>query len=99
MDGANSVQRYWYITLPMLLPVLLPVILLTFIWTISDFQLVQILTRGGPANSTHLLGTLSYQQALASAQLGEGSAIALSMFPILLVVIVVMFRRNRGEDQ
>jgi multiple sugar transport system permease protein len=97
IDGASAVQRFWYITLPLLTPVLLPVVLLSLIWTLSDFQLVHILTRGGPANSTHLLGTLAYQQALPSAQLGEGAAVALSLFPFLLVIIVVMFRRNRGE--
>lgn len=97
IDGANAVQRFWYVTLPLLVPVLLPVVLLSLIWTVSDFQLVYILTRGGPANSTHLLGTLAYQQALASAQLGEGSAIALSMFPLLLLLIVFMLRRSRGS--
>jgi multiple sugar transport system permease protein len=97
IDGANAVQRFWYVTLPLLVPVLLPVVLLSLIWTVSDFQLVYILTRGGPVNSTHLLGTLAYQQALASAQLGEGSAIALSMFPFLLLLIVFMLRRNRGS--
>ena len=96
IDGASAFQRFWYVTLPLLVPVLLPVVLLSLIWTLSDFQLVYILTRGGPANSTHLLGTLAYQQALPSAQLGEGSAIALSMFPFLLLIIVFMLRRSNG---
>jgi multiple sugar transport system permease protein len=95
IDGASTAQRFWYITLPLLSPVLLPLVLLSLIWTLSDFQLVYILTRGGPANSTHILGTLAYQQALPSAQLGEGSAIALSLFPFLLAIIVFMLRRSR----
>lgn len=99
IDGASPLQGFFRITLPLLRPVILPVVLLTLIWTISDFQLVHILTRGGPVNSTHLLGTLAYQTALASAKLGQGAAISLTMFPMLLVIIIAMLRKDKGVDE
>jgi multiple sugar transport system permease protein len=97
IDGANAVQRFRYITLPMIKPVLLVVLLFSIIWTFADFQLVYVLTRGGPANSTHLFATLAYQVGVVSGSLGEGAAISLTMFPILVVVVVVLLMYLRKE--
>ena len=90
VDGASSWQRFWRITIPLVQPVLLIVLLFSVIWTISDFQLVYVLTRGGPANSTHLLGTLAYDVAVRAGQLSEGAAISLYMFPVLIVCVVAL---------
>ena len=57
-----------------------------------------VLTRGGPANSTHLFATLSYQLGMASGNLAEGAAVALFMFPILALVIVFQLWYLRRED-
>jgi multiple sugar transport system permease protein len=97
IDGANAVQRFRYITLPLVKPVLLVVLLFSVIWTFADFQLVYVLTRGGPANSTHLFATLAYQVGVVSGQLGEGAAISLTMFPMLVVVVVVLLMYLRKE--
>jgi multiple sugar transport system permease protein len=97
IDGANTVQRFRYITLPMVKPVLLVVLLFSVIWTFADFQLVYVLTRGGPANSTHLFATLAYQVGVVSGSLGEGAAISLTMFPILVVVVVILLMYLRKE--
>jgi multiple sugar transport system permease protein len=70
--------------------VLLIVLLFSVVWTISDFQLVYVLTRGGPANSTHLLGTLAYDAAVRAGQLSQGAAISLYMFPVLIVCVVAL---------
>jgi len=97
VDGASSWQRFWRITLPLVRPVLLIVLLFSTIWTISDFQLVYVLTRGGPANSTHLFGTLAYDVAVRAGQLSEGAAISLYMFPVLILCVVALllyFRRS-----
>jgi multiple sugar transport system permease protein len=97
VDGASTWQRFWRITLPLVRPVLLIVLLFSTIWTISDFQLVYVLTRGGPANSTHLFGTLAYDVAVRAGQLSEGAAISLYMFPVLIVCVVALllyFRRS-----
>src|SRR5438067_6436723 len=90
VDGASSWQRFWRITIPLVRPVLLIVLLFSIIWTISDFQLVYVLTRGGPANSTHLLGTLAYDVAVRAGQLSEGAAISLYMFPVLILCVAAL---------
>ena len=61
--------------------------LFSVIWTFSDFTIVYIVTRGGPANSTHLLATLAYQTAIYGGKVGEGLAISSFMFPLLVLVI------------
>jgi multiple sugar transport system permease protein len=84
LDGATAWQRFRYITFPMLLPILAIVMTFSIIFTFTDFQLVYAITRGGPVNSTHLLATLAFQRAIPGGQLGEGSAIAVSMIPFLV---------------
>ena len=87
IDGATAAQRFRYVTVPLIRPVLLVVLLFSFIWTISDFQLVYVLTGGGPANSTHLFSTLAYQIAMQAGQLGQGAAVSLALFPFLLAIV------------
>lgn len=90
VDGASRWQRFWRITIPLIRPVVLIVLLFSVVATISDFQLVYVLTRGGPANSTHLLGTLAYDIAVRAGQLSEGAAISLYMFPVLILCVVAL---------
>jgi multiple sugar transport system permease protein len=90
VDGASPWQRFWRITIPLIRPVILIVLLFSTVQTISDFQLVYVLTRGGPANSTHLLGTLAYDVAVRAGQLSQGAAISLYMFPVLIVCVVAL---------
>jgi multiple sugar transport system permease protein len=90
VDGASPWQRFWRITIPLIRPVVLIVLLFSTVQTISDFQLVYVLTRGGPANSTHLLGTLAYDVAVRAGQLSQGAAISLYMFPVLIVCVVTL---------
>jgi multiple sugar transport system permease protein len=99
MDGANGWQRFWRITWPLLLPVTMVVVLFSVIQTFADFQLVYVLTGGGPANSTHLFATYAYQIGVGTGLLGEGAAISLAMFPILLVIVILQLwyiRRVEG---
>jgi multiple sugar transport system permease protein len=96
-DGAGSMARFWYITLPMLKPVLAIVILFSTIFTFSDFNIVYVLTRGGPINSTHLFATLANQVGLQSGKIGEGAAVSLFMFPILVMVVYFQLRFVRKE--
>jgi len=98
IDGANAWQRFWRVTWPLLMPVTTVVVLFSVIQTFADFQLVYILTGGGPANSTHLFATYAYQIGIATGKLGEGAAASLAMFPFLfLVVIVQLWYIRRGE--
>ncbi len=84
LDGSTSWQRFRYITFPLLLPILAIVMTFSIIFTFTDFQLVYAITRGGPVNSTHLMATLAFQRGIASGELGEGAAIAVSMIPFLV---------------
>jgi multiple sugar transport system permease protein len=97
-DGAGPVAQFWYITLPMVKPVLMIVILFSTIFTFGDFNIVYVLTRGGPVNSTHLFATYAQQTGLMSARIGEGAAVSLFLFPILVVVIFLQLRFLRRQE-
>jgi multiple sugar transport system permease protein len=88
IDGANRWQRFWHVTWPLLLPVTMVVVLFSVIQTFADFQLVYVLTGGGPANATHLFATYAYQIGIGTGLLSEGAAISLAMFPALLLVVI-----------
>src|SRR5262245_15513280 len=89
IDGARPWQRFWYITWPLLLPVTMMVVLFSVIQTFADFQLVYVLTGGGPANATHLFANYAYQIGVGTGLLSEGAAISLAMFPVLFLVVLV----------
>jgi multiple sugar transport system permease protein len=89
IDGARPWQRFWHITWPLLLPVTMVVTLFSVIQTFADFQLVYVLTGGGPANATHLFATYAYQTGVGTGLLSEGAAASLAMFPVLLIVVIV----------
>jgi multiple sugar transport system permease protein len=98
IDGATAWQRFQRVTLPLIMPVLTVVTLFSIIWTFADFQLVYVLTRGGPTNSTHLLATYAYNIGMTAGELGNGAAISLWMFPfmVLLVVAVLWYQRREA---
>jgi multiple sugar transport system permease protein len=97
VDGAGSWGRFRHVTLPLLRPVIAVVILFSTIFTFSDFNIVYILTRGGPVNSTHLFSTLAYQIGLNGGNLGQGAAISLFLFPMLAAVVFFQLRYIRKE--
>ena len=96
-DGANANARFWHITLPLLKPVLAVVVLFSTIFTFSDFNIVYVLTRGGPINSTHLFATLSRVIGIDTGRIGEGAAISLYLFPILVFVVWAQLRFVRKQ--
>jgi len=91
LDGATPWQRFWYITLPVLSPIIAVVMTFSVLFTFTDFQLIYVITRGGPLNATHLMATLSFQRAITGGQLGEGAAIANAMIPFLLAAILFSY--------
>jgi multiple sugar transport system permease protein len=97
IDGANAWHRFLHITIPTIRGVVLIAGLLSIIWTFADFQLIYILTKGGPANTTHIFGTYAYQIGLAATDIGQGAAIALYMFPILSVFAILLLKYLRRE--
>jgi multiple sugar transport system permease protein len=101
LDGATSWQRFRFITLPMLSPLIAVVMTFSVLFTFTDFQLIYVLTRGGPLNATHLMATLSFQRAIPGGQLGEGAAIAVAMVPFLLSAILFSYfglQRRRWQQ-
>ena len=101
LDGATSWQRFRFITLPMLSPLIAVVMTFSVLFTFTDFQLIYVLTRGGPLNATHLMATLSFQRAIPGGQLGEGAAIAVAMVPFLLAAILFSYfglQRRRWQQ-
>jgi multiple sugar transport system permease protein len=89
IDGANSWQRFRFITYPLLTPIIAVVMTFSVLFTFTDFQLIWVLTRGGPVNATHLMATLSYQRAILGGNLGEGAAISTAMIPFLFGAIMI----------
>jgi multiple sugar transport system permease protein len=88
IDGATRWQMFRYITYPMLTPIIAVVMTFSVLFTFTDFQLIWVITRGGPVNATHLMATLSYQRAILGGYLGEGAAISTAMIPFLLAAIL-----------
>jgi multiple sugar transport system permease protein len=91
LDGATPFQQFRYVTLPLLTPIIAVVMTFSVLFTFTDFQLIYVLTRGGPLNATHLMATLSFQRAIPGGSLGEGAAIATAMVPFLLAAILVSY--------
>ena len=98
IDGASAWKKFRRITLPLLTPLLTVVTVFSIIWTFADFQLVWIITKGGPANATHIFGTLSFQRAMQGGHFGEGAAISNFMLPILVACVLIAFVFLRKED-
>lgn len=90
IDGAGTWARFRHVTLPLLMPVILIVTTFSIIFTFFDFQLVYVLTGGGPANETHLMATYAFALSMGGGQLGLGSAAALAMMPALALVLVLL---------
>jgi multiple sugar transport system permease protein len=90
IDGASGWQRFRYVTLPLLQPIILIVTLFSVIFTFADFQLVYVLTHGGPQNATQLFATYAFDIAMGAGQLGLGASIALTMLPALALLIVAL---------
>ena len=88
IDGAKPWQRFIYIPWPLLLPVTMVVVLFSVIQTFADFQIVYVLTGGGPANATHLFATYAYQLGIGTGLLSQGAAVSLAMFPLLFGIVI-----------
>jgi multiple sugar transport system permease protein len=97
-DGATALRKFWHITLPLLRPVLAVVTLFSTIFTLADFNIVYVLTRGGPMNSTHLFATYSFTEGILNHEIGLGAAISLFLFPLLLAVVILQLRMVRKES-
>ncbi len=97
IDGASRWQTFWHVTWALLIPLTTILTVFSTIFTFTDFQLVWTITRGGPANATHLFVTLAYQRAIPGGALSEGAAIAGVTLPLLLVLSWAALRALRRQ--
>ena len=104
LDGATPWQMFRFITYPLLTPIIAVVMTFSVLFTFTDFQLIKVLTNGGPAGATELMATMSYNTAILGGKIGEGAAISTAMIPFLLGAIMISWfglqRRNwqQGEN-
>lgn len=94
MDGAGPVARFFDVTLPQLRDVLVVVVLLRAIWDFKEFDLIYLLTGGGPVTATQTLPLLVYKEAFALDEIGRASAYAVAMMLIMLVFMILYLRRH-----
>jgi len=99
VDGARGYTKFLKITIPHMIPPFNTLLLFSMTRTVAEFNIVRVLTGGGPFNKTHLLGTLAYHIGLSGAQLGKGAAVSLFLFPVLLIATIFSIRsilKERG---
>ncbi len=99
IDGASVVQRFRHVTLPSMRYVIIVTLLLSFISTFNQFGLPFLMTQGGPSGATKLYSILAYEKAIASLQYGPGAAIALSVAPLMAVIIWLLARFMRQDEK
>jgi multiple sugar transport system permease protein len=92
VDGAGTWRRFWHITLPGLKHIMIVTILLSFIWTINDFNIVYVMTRGGPGTATQVFATYSYEVAFNQLRWGRGVTISIFLLPLLVAGIALVSR-------
>ena len=98
IDGANGIQKFFYMTLPLLRSSMLSVLMLGLIYTFKVFDLVYIMTSGGPVNSTEMLATYSYKLSFGQYRFSMGSAGAVILFLCLFVVGIGYLRLTMNEE-
>jgi len=100
IDGANAWQRFVHITLPMMRNIIAITVLFSLIVTFANFDIVQIMTAGGPRNMTHVFATYAFMLGIRSGDIPLGASVSLFMLPILAVAAVFILRgvRKRGRE-
>jgi len=100
IDGANAWQKFVHITLPMMRNIIAITVLFSLIVTFANFDIVQIMTSGGPRNMTHVFATYAFLQGIRSGDLPLGASVSLFMFPILGIAAIFILRgvRRRGRE-
>ena len=100
IDGANWLQKIWYINLPMMRNIIQITALFSLIVTFANFDIVKILTNGGPVDQTHVFGTWAFSLAIWGNDIPLGAAVSLFMAPILAVAAFFILRsvRKRGNE-
>ncbi|MFJ8966444.1 ABC transporter permease subunit [Lentzea sp. NPDC102401] len=99
VDGASPWQRFVHITLPGLRHIMIVTVLLSSIWTFNNFDLIWLMTQGGPGDATAPYVMVAYSKAIQQLQLGAGAAVTLVMLPIIGILVMILVRMMRRSDQ
>ncbi len=100
VDGANAWMQLWYITIPSISHVIKTVVLLVSIWTFNYFDMIYILTGGGPIDSTHIAPTYIYELSFRNYNFGNGSRVAVVSFIFVLLISSILIRQmNKAEKE
>jgi multiple sugar transport system permease protein len=98
VDGASAVQQFRHVTLPGLRPVLFVTTLISTIFTLNDFNIVYVMTRGGPGIATHVLATYTYETGFQALRWGKAVAVSMYLMPLVAILIVAVARRLTREE-
>jgi multiple sugar transport system permease protein len=98
IDGANFIQKFWHITIPLLRPAMLSVLVLGCVYTFKVFDLIFVMTNGGPVNATEVFASFSYKLSFSYYYFGQGAAVANILFAILFCVALVYLKLIRTEE-
>lgn len=98
IDGANPIQKFLHITLPLLRPAMMAVLVLGFVYTFKVFDLIFVMTGGGPVNSTEVFATFAYKLSFRFYYFGQGAAVANILFVILFCVALVYLKLINKEE-
>ena len=99
LDGANKIQTLFKITIPMIKPAIMSVLTLGFVYTFKVFDLVWVMTKGGPINATELVSTYAYKLSFEQFQFSKGAAAANVLFLILLAVGIFYIKLINDEEE
>jgi len=97
IDGANVLKRFIYVTVPGINPVIKITVLLSSIWTFNDFENIFLITGGGPVNSSSVIATYTYEKAFIINQMAEALSVAISVVPVLVLLIIIYFKKGEQE--
>lgn len=98
IDGANAVQRFTKITIPLLKPTIMSVLVLGFVYTFKVFDLVYVMTGGGPVDATEVMSTYSYKLSFQLFHFGEGAAVANVLF-VCLFLVALLYLKTISKDE
>jgi multiple sugar transport system permease protein len=98
VDGAGFWRRNYQIILPIIAPIILIALIFGTVFTFTDLSVVYLLTKGGPINSTQVLGTYAFQVGILSGDVAHGAAICLFLFPFLLIAVILLLRSLRRRE-
>jgi multiple sugar transport system permease protein len=98
IDGATRWQKFIYITIPLLRPTIMVVVILGFIYTFKVFDLIYVMTGGGPVNATEVLSTLSYRISFDQYLFSSGATVSNLLFIILLIVSLIYLKMIRNDE-